>query len=181
MQKHGCLPAKRLRILFTRAFRNLSPGYHLAGAPHLFAEAIVVFLQVLGWPATAIWSGQFGCRKNQDFALGANDEGRPPHAHVTGKLLDRAFFPACRRILCLRGHGPRAGVEVFRDEESSFGVAGDEARSSLAEAADVIMPESSPAVPPAANLLTNSEYLHVRTLAMLILRSNDEAFYWAYT
>jgi len=165
---------------FHPSIQEPKPWISSCGAPHLFAEAIVVFLQVLGWPATAIWFGQFGCRKNQDFALGANDEGRPPHAHVTGNLLDRAFFPACRRLSCRRRHGPRAGVEVFRDEESSFGVAGDEARSSLAEAADVIMPESSPAVPPAANLLTNSQNLHLRILAMLILRLKDEAFYWSY-
>jgi len=163
------------------SFQEPKPWISSCGAPHLFAEAIVIFLQVLGWPATAIWSGQFGCRKNQDFALGANDEGRRPHAHVTGNLLDRAFFPACRRLLCLRRHGPRDGVEVFRDEESSFGVAEDEARSSLAEAADVIMPGRSLTVPPAANLLTNNQDLHLRTLAMLILRLKDEAFHWAYT
>ena len=89
------------------------PWISSCGAPHLLAEAIVVFLQVLGWPATAIWFGELGCRKNQDFKLAANDEGMSPHACLTVMLLDRAFDPHVNRLLGLRRHGPRAGIEVF--------------------------------------------------------------------
>ena len=100
---------------FHPSIQEPKPWISSCGAPHLFAEAIVVFLQVLGWPATAIWFGEFGCRKNQDFKLAANGEGMSPHACFTVTLPNRASNPLVKRLTGLRRHGTRADVEVFRE------------------------------------------------------------------